>query len=69
MAGFRVAGEQRRAFEQDGVVMVRDVVDADWRGELEAAVERDIADPRLFIQRVPVRGRLLSRQPAGLGER
>lgn len=49
MSGFHLTGKQRRAFEQDGVVVLRDVVDAHWREELEAAVERDIADPGPFF--------------------
>ena len=34
-----------QAFQRDGAVCLRNVVDAGWRARLEAAIERDIAEP------------------------
>lgn len=40
------AGEKERAaFERDGVIVLRNVVDAGWRDRLAEAIERDIARP------------------------
>ncbi len=40
-----VSDAERRAFERDGVVPLRGVVDDRWLGELADAIERDIAEP------------------------
>ncbi len=36
------------AYDRDGVTVLRQVVDADWRARLAAAIERDIARPGPF---------------------
>lgn len=33
------------AYDRDGVTVLRQIVDADWRVQLEAAIERDLQDP------------------------
>ena len=34
-----------RAYNEDGVVVLRNVIDAEWRARLSAAIERDIENP------------------------
>ncbi|NKB56406.1 MAG: hypothetical protein GKS00_08725 [Alphaproteobacteria bacterium] len=36
-------------FDRDGAVVMRDVIDASWRARLQAAIDRDIADPGPFV--------------------
>src|SRR5688572_29611265 len=43
-----VTEEEICAFERDGVICLHQVIDADWRERLAAAIDRDIQNPGPF---------------------
>jgi len=43
-----ITADEVAAFARDGVILLRDVVDADWRRRLGAAIERDMQAPGEF---------------------
>jgi len=43
-----IAEDEVAAFERDGVLCLRGVIDADWRGRLGGAIERDMREPGEF---------------------
>jgi len=46
---YKITDEQRQAYNEDGVVVLRNVVSAEWRGKLAEAIERDIKNPGPFF--------------------
>jgi len=45
MADLKLSNEDCRRFDEDGVTVLRQVIDEGWRKRLAEAIERDIADP------------------------
>ena len=59
---------EKADFDRDGAVLMKGVVPAAWLGVLADAVERDIAEPGPYLQRLPAGSRALPRQFAHLGD-
>ena len=54
--GPQITDELVAQYQRDGAIAVRDVVSADWRERLAAAIERDIANPGPFDHSYDVDG-------------
>jgi ectoine hydroxylase-related dioxygenase (phytanoyl-CoA dioxygenase family) len=48
MESLIITSEELKAYDHDGVTVLRQIVNADWRARLEAAIERDIEHPGPF---------------------
>jgi ectoine hydroxylase-related dioxygenase (phytanoyl-CoA dioxygenase family) len=42
---YKISEKQRRAYQDDGVIVLRGVIDTTWQERLAEAIEKDIADP------------------------